>query len=187
MAGLAGVHADGIFDCAGIAGAELTRRIDLTGRRFDKLICIADVGTKFGSRLWLCQCDCGNHVSKRAGVLTAENQRQLACRACGEIARQESRIKHGGSTTALHRAWVNMRQRCNSKNPKYRYWNGKGIKVCDEWQTFPWFREWALANGYAEGLSLDRINPDGNYEPSNCRWVTVSQNTVFSLDRRYGK
>jgi hypothetical protein len=115
----------------------------------------------------------------------------MACRACGKAAIEANRIKHGhtigGRHSPIYDAWVNMRQRCNSKNPKYKYWNGKGIKVCDEWQTYPPFREWSLANGYAEGLSIDRINPDGNYEPSNCRWVTISQNTIFSLERRYAK
>lgn len=166
------------------------RKLDLVGRRFDKLVCLADVGLdRHGSRLWLCICDCGNHVTKRAGVFLAANQKQMACRTCGDAAKRAATTKHGDARAqfrnSLHTAWSNMRARCRTGTAKNQYWAGKGIKICDEWQTYPWFREWALAHGYAKGLSLDRINPDGDYEPSNCRWVTVSQNTVYSLERRW--
>ena len=58
-----------------------------------------------------------------------------------------------------------MRERCRSTKPKYKYWNGKGIKVCEEWQEYAAFRDWALGSGYGPDLCIDRINPDGNYEP----------------------
>lgn len=72
-----------------------------------------------------------------------------------------------------------MRRRCNpnTKDPRNKNWAGKGVRVCDEWQDFSKFEEWSLANGYREGLSLDRIDSDGNYEPSNCEWVTRSVNS----------
>lgn len=82
--------------------------------------------------------------------------------------------KHGFSNKErLYRIWRNMRRRCNSPKSDYYYnYGGRGIKVCDEWDDYLNFRKWALRNGYSEELSIDRINVDGNYEPSNCRWAT---------------
>lgn len=169
----------------------MSKAIDLTGKRFDRLIAIAPAGKKFGSVLWLCLCDCGNHVTKRTGELLGANQKVKGCVLCGKRALQAARTKHGdtthGSAKPIYNAWHNMHARCSNPKPRYRYWQGRGIKVCAEWSEYLPFKTWALANGYTEGLALDRINPDGHYEPSNCRWVTVSQNTIYSLDRRYGK
>lgn len=75
--------------------------------------------------------------------------------------------------TRLYRIWVNMNSRCKAKDNEY--YGGRGIKVCEEWQRFDPFRDWALANGYADSLSIDRINNDGNYEPANCRWATNAE------------
>jgi hypothetical protein len=69
-----------------------------------------------------------------------------------------------------------MRHRCNNPNSdNYSYYGGRGIEVCDEWNDFLAFHDWAMANGYADNLSIDRINPDGNYEPLNCRWATIKE------------
>lgn len=87
---------------------------------------------------------------------------------------------HGKEPQRLYIAWSNMRRRCYQKqNKKYRSYGGRGIKVCDEWlHDFRAFREWSVNNGYDDNLTLDRIDVDGNYEPSNCRWVTqkIQQN-----------
>ena len=84
---------------------------------------------------------------------------------------------HGGTNTKLYAVWCCMKERCNnSHNKRYCYYGGRGIKVCPEWsESFSAFREWALENGYREGLTIDRINSNGNYEPSNCRWATRAQ------------
>lgn len=95
--------------------------------------------------------------------------------------------KHGQSGTKLYAIWVTMRQRCyNTNNKDFYNYGEKGIKVCDEWtKDFSEFYRWAMENGYAESLSIDRIDPYGNYEPSNCRWATIQEqannkkNTIY--------
>lgn len=88
--------------------------------------------------------------------------------------------KHGETGTRLYRIWADIKTRCyNTQNHNYQKYGAKGIVMCDEWNTnYEAFRNWALANGYNNTLTIDRISPLGNYEPSNCRWATqkVQQN-----------
>ena len=89
-------------------------------------------------------------------------------------------IKHGQSKTRLYWKWLGMRQRCYNKNVQYYpYYGGRGIKVCEDWKkSFEAFRDWALGAGYVDGLSIDRIDFNGNYEPSNCRWVKMEMQKI---------
>lgn len=83
---------------------------------------------------------------------------------------------HGGTGTRLHNIWLSMRERCNRPNhPYYDSYGGRGITICEEWNDFRKFHEWAANNGYSDSLQIDRIDFNGNYEPSNCRWVTVKE------------
>ncbi len=91
------------------------------------------------------------------------------------------------SKARIYKAWLNMRQRCyNPKDIRYHRYGGRGISVCPEWNTnFLSFYRWALQSGYADHLTLDRINNDGNYEPENCRWATPLQQTLTRSTTRY--
>lgn len=90
--------------------------------------------------------------------------------------RGECNIKHGGSKTRLYRIWKQMRIRCYCvTNPTYKYYGARGITICAAWNDFAVFRDWALAHGYADDLSIDRIDNGGSYCPDNCRWATKKE------------
>lgn len=83
---------------------------------------------------------------------------------------------HRLRNTRLYSIWLTMRTRCNNpKSINYKYYGGKGISVCEEWNTFITFYNWATHNGYSDELTLDRVNPDKNYEPTNCRWISLPE------------
>ncbi len=91
---------------------------------------------------------------------------------------ERKRERHGMKNTKIYDAWANMKSRCfYKKDPCFKHYGGRGITVCEQWKkSFTEFYKWAVKNGYKEGLELDRTNNNGNYEPSNCRWVTHTAN-----------
>lgn len=137
--------------------------------RFGRLTVISYKGRQY----WNCMCDCGNSVAVRANNLKMGTAKSCGCYHRDRV--RETSTKHGEHNRPLYHVWRSMKQRCGNKNSHvYQYYGGRGISVCPEWAEYIPFRNWALANGYARGLTLDRIDTDGNYEPSNCRWVTMS-------------
>lgn len=83
---------------------------------------------------------------------------------------------HGGTGTRIHNIWLSMRERCNRVNhPWYKAYGGRGIKICEEWNDFSKFRQWAMINGYSDELTIDRIDYNKGYEPNNCRWATMKE------------
>lgn len=92
------------------------------------------------------------------------------------MANYKGHLIHGLSKKPLYAVWQTMKQRCdNSNNPKYQWYGAKGVTYCEEWKSIEKFYEWCLSNGYAEGLTLDRIDSNGNYEPNNCRFISISE------------
>lgn len=111
-------------------------------------------------------------------VVRLNNLRNGQSQSCGCRHREivSANRKHGDWNKQLYKVWCAMKQRCSNPNSRvYGYYGGRGISVCREWQeSYLTFREWATASGYERGLTLDRIDNDGDYEPSNCRWVSMS-------------
>jgi len=104
-----------------------------------------------------------------------DGKRQKSC-GCLLLGKLNLNYKHGYKNTKLYRVWCDMKQRIlNPSNRSYKDYGGRGITICNEWLEFIPFRDWALNNGYKESLFIDRINPDANYEPSNCRFLTVEE------------
>jgi len=151
------------------------------GDRFGRLKIINEVDSmqrrRDGRRAFLCRCDCGQE--KIISVKLLFNGQTKSCGCLKIELTAERRKTHGMSRTRLHRIWCQMLQRCrNINDSSYSNYGGRGITVCKEWQDdFVVFHTWAMSNGYKDNLSIDRIDGNGNYEPSNCRWASKSYQT----------
>ena len=148
----------------------MSKLIDLSGQRFGRWAVLSrGPNNKHGHTMWHCQCDCG-----RERVVQDVNLRSGNSRGCKSCQTKRLKTTHGLSRTKLYNVWQHIIQRCeNPSNKDYKYYGGRGIKICVEWrEDFMAFYTWAMANGYSAKLGIDRIDNDGDYEPSNCRFVT---------------
>ena len=141
---------------------------DLTGQRFGKLVVLYRDGYVGVNVAWVCKCDCG----KTTRPIASRNLVTGHTNSCGCISKP-----HGDSHSRLYGIWKGMKKRCkNDRCEDYKDYGAKGVKVCKEWdEHYEPFKAWALSNGYSENLTIDRIDPFGDYEPANCRWATVKE------------
>ncbi|GAA0265129.1 hypothetical protein GCM10008922_25250 [Faecalicatena contorta] len=148
------------------------------GSKFNRLLVVSEYPKdKYSHKRFLCQCDCGNEVVVLKGQLTSGKTGSCGCYQRDRA--REAQLKHGMANTKIYYVWKDIIQRCSNANSKsYSNYGHRGISVCDDWlgtNGFEKFYQWALDNGYREGLEIDRIKNNGNYEPSNCRWATKIQ------------
>ena len=150
---------------------------DIIGKRFGKLVVLEPTNKRSGTDVvWKCQCDCGN-----IAYVATRHLRGNSTKSCGCM--QNHGKTHGESFSRLYNVWSAMKRRCFNPNDKrYANYGGRNIKVCEEWLNFEPFRDWAIANGYRYDadygkVTIDRIDVNGDYEPSNCRFADIKTQT----------
>jgi len=155
-----------------------------TGKIYGRLTVISKAGTSSTGITYNCKCTCG-----KVKIIRGSSLRNGSTTSCGCFARENmSKIQtiHGGTNKGkperLYNIWDKMKQRCyNSKHTHYNRYGGRGITICKSWRiNYSRFKKWALINGYSNALTINRINNDKNYTPSNCNWATQreqAQNT----------
>lgn len=163
---------------------------NLIGQKFGRLTVVSEsnyyvspTGNK--SVRWNCVCECGKSILASTNQL--RNGIIVSCGCYGREIARKTHTTHGLTNSRIYHIWRGIKDRCyDEKKDSYPYYGGRGITVCGEWQNdFQAFYDWAMANGYDENLTIDRIDTNGNYEPSNCRWATMEEQQNNKRNNRF--
>ena len=171
----------------------MTKCIDLTGKRFGRLVVIKRVenyvspnGSKYAR--WLCRCDCGKEKVVKTVCLNDGDTQSCGCIHSERLAeRNRANKKLGKTNHRLYKIWCGIKARCkNSNATDYDIYGGRGITICEEWKNdFSLFYNWAVNNGYKDNLTIDRVDTNGNYCPENCKWSTTKEQSNNKRNNKY--
>lgn len=154
----------------------MTAELNLIGQKFGRwtVVSRAPKGRQKGS-VWNVVCDCGTEAVRRASKLKSGHTQ--GCKACAPEYFTPANKTHGATDTRLYGIWEKMKDRCGNPNSDhFRSYGGRGISVCAEWSSnFVAFQKWALSHGYVDDLTIERNDVNGDYEPSNCCWITMRE------------
>lgn len=158
---------------------------DYIGKKWGRLTAISFSHKEKHKHYYTFKCDCGNEKVLCIYNVQGGNTKSCGCylktfrKGVPAPNRTHNQSSQPGRKNKLYEAWGRMKERCHVDVPKNKYWCGKGIKICPEWEnSFVAFKDWSESHGFMPGLSLDRIDNSKDYCPQNCRWVTKSQNTI---------